>query len=98
MRMFERFREASDLDEKSELKQVSSLIYAMWDETKDILDSFRLSDGEQKSYATVKGKFESYFVKKRNISLFRRRQEEGEPAAFLRMTYMPCLIIATLVL
>ena len=53
---------------------------------KDILDSFRLSDDQQKLYATVRGKFESYFLKKRNIvfdwiNLFRIRQEEGEPVA-----------------
>ena len=55
----------------------------MGDEPEDILESFMLSDDEQKSYKSVKGKFESSFVKKRNIvmhqiSFFRRRQEEGE--------------------
>ena len=77
---------ASDLDRKSEQKQVISLIFAMGEEAEDILDSFRLSDDEQKSYATVRGKFESYFMKKRNIvfdriSFFQRRHEEGEPVA-----------------
>ena len=52
-RRFERFREASNLDEKSEKKQVSSLILAMGDEAEDILDFFRLSDDERKLYATV---------------------------------------------
>ena len=33
----------------------------------DILKSFRLSDAEMKSYETVRGKFELFFVKKRNI-------------------------------
>ena len=45
IRRFERFREASDLDEKSEQKQISSL---MGDEEEDILDSLRLSDDERK--------------------------------------------------
>ena len=67
IRRFERFREASDLDEKSKQKYVSSLIFAMGDEAVDILDSFRLSDDEWKSYATVSDKFEVYFVKKRKI-------------------------------
>ena len=58
----------------------------MGDEVEDILDSFRLSVDERKSYATVRDKFEAYFVKKRNIvfdraSSFQKRQEEGEPAA-----------------
>ena len=56
IRRFEKFRNAFDLDEKSEEKQVSSLIYAMGDEAEDILDSFWLSDDEQKSYTTVRGK------------------------------------------
>ena len=88
IRRFKRFREASDLDEKSKQKQVSSLAFAMGDETENILNSFRLSDDERKPYTTVRGKFESYmyFVKKRNIvfdrlSFFQSRQEEGEPVA-----------------
>ena len=48
----------------------------------DILESSGLSDDEQKSYKTVRGKLESYLAKKRNwISFFQRRQEEGEPVA-----------------
>ena len=58
----------------------------MEDEAEDILQSFRLSDAEQKSYKTVRGKFQSYFTKKRNIifdqiSFFQRRQGEGEPVS-----------------
>ena len=41
----------------------------MGEEAEDVLDSFRLSDDEWKSYATVKDKFKSYFVKKGNIFL-----------------------------
>ena len=63
---FEQFRQASDLDEHKQ-KQVSSLIFAMGVETEDILDSFRLSDDDRTSYATVRDKFEAYFVKKRKI-------------------------------
>ena len=37
-------------------RQVSSLLYAMGDEAEDILEYFRLSDVEQKSYETVRGK------------------------------------------
>ena len=58
----------------------------MGEEAENFLESFRLSDDEQKLYETVRGKFESFFVKKRNIvvdrtSFFQRRQEEGEPVA-----------------
>ena len=86
IKRFERYRSASSLDVKEEERQVSSLIYSMGEEAEDILESFRLSDDEQKSYETVRTKFESYFVKKRNIvfdriSFFQRRQEEGEPVA-----------------
>ena len=78
--------EASHLDEKIKQKHVTSLIYAMGHKAKDILDSFRLSDDEQKSYTTIRVKFESYFVKKRNIifdwiSFFQRRQEEAGRAS-----------------
>ena len=50
----------------------------------DILDCFRLSNDRWKSYATVRGKFESYFMKKRSIvfdriSFFQKGQEEREP-------------------
>ena len=60
----------------------------MGKEADDILKSFRLSDDKQKSYETVRGKFESYvllYVKKRNIVFdwisFFQRQKEGEPVA-----------------
>ena len=55
---FERFRDASDLDEKGEQKQVSSLIYAIGKEAEDILRSFRLTKDEGKSYSTVRNKFQ----------------------------------------
>ena len=68
IRRFEQFREASELDEKSKQKEVSSLIFAMGDQAEDILDSFRLSDDKQKLYATVKDKFDQ-------VSFFQRRQD-----------------------
>ena len=59
-RRFERFRLASGLAEKV---QVNTLIYSMGDEADDILCSFALSEADSKQYATVKGKFDSHFVK-----------------------------------
>ena len=65
----------------------------MGDEADDILRSFSLSVEEQKSYATVKAKFDSHFTKRRNVIFERmrfnmRRQEEGEPVdAFITALY-----------
>ena len=54
-------------DLNDQKRQVSSLLYAMGYEAENTLESFRPSDDEQKSYEIVRGKVESYFVKKRNI-------------------------------
>ena len=67
IKRFERYRIALKLDLEDEERQVSSLLYAMGDEAEDILESFRLSDDEQKSYKTVRGKFKSYFVKRNSF-------------------------------
>ena len=63
---FERFRDASGLDDKEEKTQISTLIYSMGDEAVDILQSFQLTEDELKSYSTVRDKFGSFFVKRRN--------------------------------
>ena len=55
------------LDLEVEKRQVSSLLYAMEEKADDIMDSFRLYDDDRNSYAVVRGRFEAYFVKKRNI-------------------------------
>ena len=83
LRRFERFRVLSGLSEKSEETQVSLLIYTMGDTTDEIMHSFRLSEDDSKRYAIVKGKFDSYFVKKRNFIYERARfnrhkQEDGK--------------------
>lgn len=83
IRRFERFRSASGLSEKPEERQVNALVYTMGDNADDILQSFELSEDDKKVYKTVKGKFDSYFVKRRNVvyerAVFnRRKQEEGE--------------------
>ena len=48
-------------------REVSSYSYAMGEKADDIIDSFRLSYNDQNSYVIVRGRFEAYFVKKRNI-------------------------------
>jgi hypothetical protein len=56
----------------------------MGDMADEILSSFGLSEEESGKYDTVKGRFEGYFVKRRNVIYERakfnmRRQQEGEP-------------------
>ena len=74
---------ASGLVEKAEEAQVNTLIYTMGDAADDILRSFRLSEADSKKYDTVTSKFDSYFIKRRNVIYERakfnlRKQEEEE--------------------
>ena len=82
---FERFRAASGLVKMDEKTQVNSLIYAMGDKADDILTSFRLSADDSEKYASVREKFDSYFVRRRNTIYERakfnqRVQQQGESA------------------
>lgn len=70
IRRFERFRQASSTSEEA---QISTLVYSLGDKAEDILASFNLKEEELKKYETVKGKFESYFVKRRNTIYERAR-------------------------
>jgi hypothetical protein len=84
IRRFERFRQASGLNTKSEESQVNTLIYSMGEKADDIFHSFRLSEADGKKYQPVKSAFEGHFVKHRNIIFERakfnsRKQEQGEP-------------------
>ena len=65
--LFERFRDASGLSEKDEVHQVNTLVYCMGDTVDDILYSLGLTSDEKKVYVMVKTKFESHFVKRRNV-------------------------------
>ena len=65
---FERFRQASGLQDKADKpKQINTLIYAMGDAADDIMKSFQLTAEQEKKYDTVKQKFNKYFVVKRNV-------------------------------
>ena len=83
-RRFERFRQASGLQEEAdEPKQINTLIYAMGDAADDIMKSFQLTAEQEKKCDMVKQKFDQYFVVKRNVifervKFNRRMQEEGE--------------------
>ena len=67
IKRFERFRKATGLDEKKGENQVNTLIYSMGQQADDIFTSFALNHDESQDYDTVKGKFESYFVVKKNV-------------------------------
>ena len=76
-------RVASGLAQRDEEVQVNTLIYSMGDQADDILHSFKLSEEDRKSYMTVKTKFDTHFVQRRNViferaKFNRQRQEEGE--------------------
>ena len=83
IRRFERFRKASGIAEKSEESQIDTLIYSMGDKADDILQSFNLSEEALESYKTVKERFDTHFIQRRNIIFERakfnsRKQEPGE--------------------
>lgn len=84
IRQFEHLRQASGLVEKEQVSQIHTLVCMMGDEAEDILSSFRPTEEQGKSYATVIKKFKHYFVKRRNIifkqaKFDRCQQEEGKP-------------------
>ena len=66
IRRFDNYRIASKLDVEDEKRQVFSFLYAMGEKEDDITESFGVSDDDWNSYAPVRGRFEAYFVKKRN--------------------------------
>ena len=75
---------ASCLAEKSEEHQVNALVFnCMGKEADNVLKSLGLTAGQQKVYASVPRKYETYFNVRRNI-IFEctrfnlRKQEEGE--------------------
>ena len=85
IRCFERFRVASGLVKMDDKMQVNSLIYTMGDKADNILTSFRLSTDDSEKYTSVREKFDSHFVRRRNTIYERakfnqRVQQQGESA------------------
>jgi hypothetical protein len=70
-RTWERFRVASALDNKSQARQISTLLYCMGTKAEDIYSRFVHADEE--TYADVIGNFDQHFALKRNI-IFERVQ------------------------
>ena len=67
----------------------------MGDNADDIFHLFELSADNHKVYKTVKEKFDSYFVKQRNViyerAVFNRRKQENEESVvtFITALYSP---------
>jgi len=93
LKRFERFKQASGLAAKSEESQINTLIYKMGSKADDILQSFNLSDEDQKKYDTVITHFQDHFIARRNVIFERanfnsRIQEDGESAdSFITSLY-----------
>ena len=65
---FERYCQASELNNKDDRLQINTLIYAMGHQAEDIRTSLKLlTHDEFKKYDTIKAKLDSYFVIRRNI-------------------------------
>ena len=66
---FERFRIASGLMKESGEIRINTLIYVMGVQSKEILNSLRLTETELKSIS-ISSKLQSYFIPKRNLTLY----------------------------
>ena len=93
---FEWSRNASGIAEKSEESQIDILIYSMGSKADDTLQVFNLSEEDLKSYKTVKERFDTHFVQRRNINFERvkfnnPKQGPGKSIDDL-ITYLHCLI------
>ncbi|XP_072146220.1 uncharacterized protein [Dermacentor andersoni] len=83
IQLFDDYRFASGLNERSEEAQVRTLLYTMGRQAREIFSTFALAEEEQKKYEVVRKKFDQHFVAARNLvyesACFHRRiQEPGE--------------------
>ena len=60
-RSFKHFRTASGIASESKEHQISSLLYCLDGEAKDVLTSTNIGDKERKSYEQVLGKMDVFF-------------------------------------
>src|SRR5258705_3130468 len=70
---FDRYRTVSRLNARPGSEQVSALVYIMGRRAEEVLTSFHLSGEEAGVYETVRAKFESHFVVRRNRTFERAR-------------------------
>ena len=94
IKRFERFCLASDLNKKNGVSQVNTLIYTMGSEADDILYSFQLSETDSKKYEVVKGKFDSHFIKRRNVIFERAKLTEGDKKRVSQWTHLSLISTA----
>ena len=59
---FLRFRAASDLSSKPEIRQINMLIYCMGDKADIVFQSFHMSDEQSQSFNAVLDRFDKHFV------------------------------------
>ena len=82
---FENFRVASGLAASTAAQQVSTLLYCLGEEAETVLASTGLTDAECQVYATVLGKFDSYFKVRLNViferARFNRRSQQDDESA-----------------
>ncbi|KAL3210909.1 hypothetical protein MRX96_036803 [Rhipicephalus microplus] len=83
IQLFDDYRFASGLNERSEEAQVRTLLYTMGRQAREIFSTFTLSEQQQKQYEVVRKKFDDHFVAARNLvyesACFHRRiQQPGE--------------------
>ena len=67
IRIFDRFRLASNLNATLEEKQVNTLVYCIGDEAEDVLEGVMLTEDERKMYTDVKAGFDAFFVPKKYV-------------------------------
>ena len=84
-RRFEQFLSVSGLNEESEERRVSTLLYCLGRDADDVLTSTNIEDGDRKKYSKVLDKFDTHFKVRRNVIYERARfnkrdQLEGESA------------------
>ncbi|KAL3203453.1 hypothetical protein MRX96_011987 [Rhipicephalus microplus] len=72
IQLFDDYRFASGLNERSEEAQVRTLLYTMGRQTREIFSTFTLSEQQQKQYEVVRKKFDDHFVAARNL-VYRER-------------------------
>lgn len=79
---FDDYRFATALNERSGEAQVRTLLYTMGRQAREVFSTFGLTEEEARSYDVVKQKFDSHFIKERNIvyesACFHRRQQQPQ--------------------
>ena len=80
---FEQFRLASALDQESDDRQISTLLYCLGEDAEDVLSSTNISTEDRKKYDCVVTAFQDFFKVRKNVIFERARfnlriQEEGE--------------------